>query len=258
MKLLKIIYNFFFHFVGLNLKIVFSLYNFPRFIKEIFIFKKKGGKINNYFPILYDYNDHAGNIKSHYFHQDLRVSSLLFKDKPSSHIDVGSRIDGFISSISIFMEVSVLDIRKLDIKKNNINFIQGDIMDEKFDLHKKFKSVSCLHTLEHFGLGRYSDDINPQGYLIGFKNLYNLLDKGGKLYLSFPISSTSRIEFNAHRVFHFKDIFNWITKLNISDLKLISFDLIDDNSKLLINQDLDNILNHINFGCGIYTFKKLQ
>ena len=257
MKILKSIYNLLFHFLGINLKVLLSLYNLPRFIKEIFIFKKKGGKINNIFPILYDYNDDAGNIRNHYFHQDLRVSSLLFKDRPSNHIDVGSRIDGFISSISIFMEVSVLDIRKLDLQKNNINFIQGDIMDHKFNSDQKFKSVSCLHTLEHFGLGRYNDKINPEGYLVGFKNLYSLLDNGGKMYVSFPISSVRRIEFNAHRVFHYKDILNWITKLNINDLKLISFDLIDDNSKLHINQDLDKVLNYINFGCGIYTFKKL-
>ena len=127
MKILKSIYNLLFHFLGINLKVLLSLYNLPRFIKEIFIFKKKGGKINNIFPILYDYNDNAGNIKNHYFHQDLRVSSLLFKDRPSNHIDVGSRIDGFISSISIFMEVSVLDIRKLDLKKNNINFIKSKV-----------------------------------------------------------------------------------------------------------------------------------
>ena len=68
----------------------------------------------------------------------------------------------------IFMKVDVLDIRNLDINKKNINFIKGDLMDPKFTPNKKYKSISCLHTIEHFGLGRYGDKINPNGHIIGF------------------------------------------------------------------------------------------
>mgnify|MGYP000382217343 CR=1 FL=1 len=39
-------------------------------------------------------------------------------------------------------------------------------------------SVSCLHALEHFGLGRYGAPICYDGYFIGFKNITNLLDTG--------------------------------------------------------------------------------
>ena len=127
------------------------------------------------------------------------------------------------------MKVDVLDIRNLNINKKNINFIKGDLMDPKFALNKKYKSISCLHTIEHFGLGRYGDKINPNGHIIGFQNIYKLLDNDASLYLSFPVSNISRIEFNAHRVFNINDIFEWIKQLSIKDLKLISFDLIDDN-----------------------------
>ena len=258
MKLLKKIYNFFFHFIGLNLKTFFALYKFPKMVKELIIFKKKGGKVDNLFPILYDYNDSAGSIKSHYFHQDIRVSSLIYFNKPSNHLDIGGRIDGFISNLSIFMKVDVLDIRNLDINKKNINFIKGDLMDPKFALNKKYKSISCLHTIEHFGLGRYGDKINPNGHIIGFQNIYKLLDNDASLYLSFPVSNISRIEFNAHRVFNINDIFEWIKQLSIKDLKLISFDLIDDNSELFENQNINLISKNINFGCGIYHFKKID
>ena len=257
MKLLKAIYNFFFHLLGIDLKILFSLYKLPKMLKEYFIFKKKGGKIDKFFPILYDYNESAGSIKSHYFHQDIRVSSLIYSKIPANHLDVGSRIDGFISILSIFMKVEILDIRKLNLNKKNINFIQGDLMDPKFSLNKKYKSISCLHTIEHFGLGRYGDKINPNGHLIGFKNLYKLLDSHASLYISFPVSSISRTEFNAHRIFKIKDIFDWIDKLEIKDLKLISFDFIDDNSKIFENQNINSLNAHINFGCGIYHFKKI-
>ena len=53
---------------------------------------------------------------------------MIYQNSPPNHLDVGGRIDGFISNISIFMKVNVLDIRQLNINKKNINFIQGDIM----------------------------------------------------------------------------------------------------------------------------------
>jgi len=54
--------------------------------------------------------------------------------------------------------------------------------------------------MEHFGLGRYGDPVNYDGYLLGLNNLYQILKIGGKLYFSVPIGP-QRIEFDAHRVF---------------------------------------------------------
>ena len=224
--------------------------------KDSYIFKKKDGIISNFFPILYDYKDSAGSVKGHYFHQDLRVSSLIYKSRVKKHLDVGGRIDGFISSISIFTHVDVLDIRDLKINKKNIKFINGDFMDKNFYENNKYQSISCLHTIEHLGLGRYGDQINPKGHLIGFYNLYKILDKNGNLYISFPVSNNPRVEFNAHRIFEPKEILNWIIDLKIFDLKLVSFDLIDDNSNLIENCDIQAINNNLDFGCGIYHFKK--
>lgn len=83
-----------------------------------------------------------------------------------------------------------------------------------------------------------------------------MLDRNGLLYVSFPVASKTKIEFNAHRIFNYLEIFNWIKELDIQDLELISFDLIDDNSNFLENQNINKINFSINFGCGIYTFKK--
>ena len=85
-----------------------------------------------------------------------------------------------------------------------------------------------------------------------------VLDDNASLYISFPVSNISRTEFNAHRVFTVKDIFEWIENLNINNLKLISFDLIDDDSQIFENQDVNFVDKKINFGCGIYHFKKIN
>lgn len=61
-------------------------------------------------------------------------------------------------------------------------------------------SLSCLHAIEHFGLGRYGDPIDPHGYERGIANMAQLLKPDGRIYLSTPIGQ-QRVEFNAHRVF---------------------------------------------------------
>ena len=112
--------------------------------------------------------------------------------------------------------------------------------------------MSCLHAIEHFGLGRYGDRIDPEGHLKGFSNLVKILAKNGTLYISFPISNKPRIEFNAHRVFHPNEIFEW----DCSDkLEMIRFDYVDDEG-VLINNKYPTDIDDIYYGCGIYTFYK--
>ena len=60
-------------------------------------------------------------------------------------------------------------------------------MTEENQLSEVCDSISCLHALEHFGLGRYNDPLDPNGHLKGFNNMVKMLKRGGKLYISFPI-----------------------------------------------------------------------
>jgi len=73
-------------------------------------------------------------------------------------------------------------------------------MDDNLNLINYCDSISCLHALEHFGLGRYGDRIDYQGHLLGWNNIYKILKRGGNFIFSVPIG-IQRIEFNAHRVF---------------------------------------------------------
>src|SRR5205085_9848443 len=59
--------------------------------------------------------------------------------------------------------------------------------------------LSCLHALEHVGVGRYGDQVNPDGFNQGLANLARLLRPNGLLYLSVPIGMP-RVEFNAQAV----------------------------------------------------------
>lgn len=118
-------------------------------------------------------------------------------------------------------------------------------------------SISCLHALEHFGLGRYGDPIDPMGHERGLKNIVGALSCGGRLYISFPISNQPRVGFNAHRVFEP----TWILNLQFiaNSLSLLRFDMVDDGGDIKMHMDPYRLSNEqLKYGCGIYTFEKIS
>lgn len=151
-------------------------------------------------PCLNDRFDGGGVAAGQYFHQDLLVAQWIFDAKPQRHVDVGSRVDGFIAHVASFRSIDVLDIRPVSSSAAGINFFERNIMDVDESWDGCSDSVSCLHTIEHFGLGRYGDPLDPDGWRKGWSNLVRMVRPGGSVYLSTMIGP-QRIEFDAHRVF---------------------------------------------------------
>lgn len=205
--------------------------------------------------ILDDFFDQAGTAKGHYFHQDLLVASLIYQNNPTRHIDIGSRIDGFVAHVATFRPIEILDVRKLEsVGHDNMLFTQANLMDENAIKSESADSISCLHAIEHFGLGRYGDPVDPNGHLKGFKNIIKMLKPGGRLYISFPISKSNQVHFNAHRVFHPHDILTWAEERE--KLKIERFDYVDDQGYLHNEIDLFKENIDVRYGCGIYTILK--
>lgn len=218
-------------------------------------FIDKGGEISRLMPILYDYTDQAGLATGDYFHQDLLVASMIYEAKPERHIDVGSRIDGFVAHVAAFRPIEIIDVRALqDTSHKNIKFLQTDLMKEDHGLDEIADSVSCLHAIEHFGLGRYTDPITPNGHLLGFTNLVRMLKPGGRLYISFPIGHQTEVCFNAHRIFDPKEVLSWPTAG--ARLELIRFDYVDKAGALHLNVSLPTGEKLSKCSCGIYVFLK--
>ncbi len=110
--------------------------------------------------------------------------------------------------------------------------------------------------MEHFGLGRYGDPVNYDGYLLGLNNLYQILKIGGKLYFSVPIGP-QRIEFDAHRVFSL----SYLLELFYGKYKIDHFSFVDDQgdlheSVLITESNKQNNFNCV-YGCGIFEMTKL-
>lgn len=241
--------------LGFDPRKIISYRFYVRFRKERSAWLRQGGKIDRNYMILSDYFDAAGTAKGHYFHQDLLVARLIYEHNPKRHIDIASRVDGFVAHVASFREVEVLDVRNL--KKSvhqNIKFRQADLMYPQ-NLGTT-DSLSCLHAIEHFGLGRYGDPIDIDGFHKGVSNLVNLISFGGRLYISFPIGKADEVHFNAHRIFSPNSILRHrsIEKY----MKLIRFDYVDDEGDLHLDTDIKVVDIETKYGCGIYTFEKVK
>ncbi|MCC5828159.1 MAG: DUF268 domain-containing protein [Phycisphaeraceae bacterium] len=200
------------------------------------------GKVN---PQLYDATAQSGHIRGHYFHQDLLVARRIHQSGPRRHLDVGSRIDGFVAHVAAFRPIQVIDIRPLESKVPNITFLQADMMAPLPEqLRACCDSLSCLHTLEHFGLGRYGDPLIADGYLMGLENLHTMLESRGRLYLSVPIGPL-RVEFNAHRVFSIE----FLLELFRDRFDIDRFSYVDDAGDLHEDVSWDDAAAGNNFGC---------
>jgi len=206
-------------------------------------------------PCLGDRFFPSGAASGHYFFQDLTVARKIFERRPERHVDIGSRVDGFVAHVASFRDIEVFDIRPLALEVPSIIFRQADLMRVDDTLKNYCDSLSCLHALEHFGLGRYGDPVDLYGHVKGFNTLRDVLKPGGTLYLSVPIGP-ERVDFNACRVFDIKTIL----KLAEPYFELKEFAYVDDEGAFHPRVELtpervgDNC--GCDYGCGIFEFRR--
>lgn len=172
------------------------------------------------YPIFRDRYGQAGVVGA-YFWQDLWAARLIAKNNPKRHFDIGSRIDGFIAHLLTFREdIFLIDVRPLDHSIPGVSFQQADATNLIGIPDESIESISALCSLEHFGLGRFGDPIDPDGWIKALKSIERTLSPNGHAYISVPIGY-EHLEFNAHRVFYAETIIN-----ALSSLKLVEFSTI--------------------------------
>jgi len=208
------------------------------------------------YPIMVDKFAPSGFTKNPYFQQDLLVAQQIFANKPLKHVDIGSRVDGFVAHVATYRDIEIFDIRPLNAVVKNVSFVQADLMQPDEKLTEYTDSISSLHAIEHFGLGRYNDPIDAFGHIKALDNIYKILKPRGRFYFSTPIGS-QRVEFNAHRVFSV----NYLLSLFVNKYEIIRFSYIDDLGVLYddVSLESENANNNFNcvFGCGIFELIKL-
>lgn len=205
------------------------------------------------YPMLTERYSEAGRMSGFYFYQDLLIAQRIYKNKPLKHVDIGSRTDGFVAHVAAFREIELFDIRPQKSKIKNILFKQADLMILPEGMVNYCDSISSLHAIEHFGLGRYGDNVDYYGHIKAIDNIHKILKKGGKFYFSVPIGK-QRIEFNAHRVFNL----TYLLKLLNNKFKLDHFSYVNDEGNLLfenVKLDNDSVKNNYNCNSGTAIFE---
>ncbi len=205
-------------------------------------------------PCLQDWGQEGGSINNEYFWQDLLVAQAIHRANPKHHVDVGSRLDGFVAHLASFRSLEVFDVRPLQSAIPQVTFSQRDLMQEVPEAY--CDSLSCLHALEHFGLGRYGDPIDPLGYEKGLANLARLLQPGGTLYLSTPIGR-ERVSFNANWVFDSRQLLALTAR---GRLELQSLTVITPKGQVTLVEDPQQSLDQLayqEYQLGLFELRKL-
>jgi Caenorhabditis protein of unknown function, DUF268 len=235
-------------------ELLHSLPEIPAFAKNLVEYNRRNNRpafkpsLRHINPILSDHKAQAGE-SGQYFHQDLWAARKIFSRRPESHVDVGSRLDGFVAHLLVFMPVTFVDIRAIDDPVAGLTFVRDDATTLAGFENDSLPSISSLHAAEHFGLGRYGDPIDPDACFRFMSALARVLQPGGRLYFSVPIGR-ERLEFNAHRVFGVETTLD-----SFAGLSLCSLSTIDDNGRL--HEDVDPAcVPRFELGCGLFEFTK--
>lgn len=201
-------------------------------------------------PIVKDKYAYAGTI-GNYFWQDLWAARLVIKSKVKQHFDIGSRLDGFIAHLlAANIDVTMIDVREFPGEVENLN----TIVDDATSLHQipdeSIESMSALCSLEHFGLGRYGDPVDPEACFKCFNNIQKKLQKGGRLYISLPLGK-ERVEFNAHRVFYASTVVECFSSLELEEFSCTAEGEIEYNVDI---HKYDNDSHNGEYRYGLFSF----
>ena len=187
----------------------------------------------------------------HYIYHTAWAARILSKTKPKKHIDISSSLY-FSSIVSAFIPVDFYDYRPPELKLSNLSIGKVDLLSLPFK-NGSVSSLSCMHTVEHIGLGRYGDQLDPEGDIKAIKELIRVLSPSGSLLFVVPIGGKPKIIFNAHRIYIYQQILKYFSQLQLKEFKLIPEESADGG---LVNTPSKDLLDKQTYACGCFWFTK--
>lgn len=239
-----------------TIKNLIQTYKFKKSYRD---FRKsiKGGtrfelKWKDRYPCLNDNTSYTG-FDRHYIYHPAWAARIIEKIKPEIHIDISSTLY-FSSILSAFVPVKFYDFRPAELFLTGLESLKANLLNLNFT-DNSIASLSCMHTVEHIGLGRYGDPIDYNGDIKAMSELARVLTQGGNLLFVVPVGKKSIIQFNAHRIYTKEQI---VSQFNKFGLELVEFALIPEEEAdggLVINPSQD-LLSKQKYGCGCFYFTK--
>ena len=203
------------------------------------------------YKILFE-NTSDTQFEPHYLYHPAWAARVLAQTKPNLHVDISSTLN-FCSIVSAFIPVDFYDYRPANVFLSGLNSKHADLTQLHFNSNS-IPSLSCMHTVEHIGLGRYGDPIDYDGDLKAIEELKRVLAVDGNLLFVVPIGKPL-IAYNAHRIYAYKQIISYF-----EPLKLVEFSLVPDNFENIgiIKNASEIQADEQHWGCGCFWFKKPQ
>lgn len=181
-----------------------------------------------------------------YLHFNAWASRVLLQSRPAKHVDFGG-LTYFVGIMSALIPMEYYDIRPLNTAIPNLKTGVADLTRLPFpDEH--FESVSCLHTAEHVGMGRYGDELDVNGDLKAAKELCRVVKKGGQLIIVLPVGNP-RVCFNAHRIYSYQQVIDMFPGFELKEFTLF------DPPQYIVNANPERVKG-ITEGAGCFWFTK--
>jgi SAM-dependent methyltransferase len=201
------------------------------------------------YPCLDDKTTTTG-FDRHYIYHCAWAARVLASAHPALHTDISSSLY-FCSIASAFFPIRFYDYRAVGLRLSNLSTGVSDLLGLPFG-NDSIPSLSCMHVVEHIGLGRYGDPLDPDGDLKAIAELKRVLAPGGSLLFVVPVGRP-RIMFNAHRIYSYRQIVEYFSELELKQFALIPDDPQDGD---LVYDATEEMANAQTYGCGCFWLKK--
>ena len=203
---------------------------------------------NDLFPCLND-NTNETSFDAHYIYHPAWAARIIRDINPEFHIDISSTLH-FSTILSAFIPVNFYDYRPANLILDNLKSGKANLTNLFFD-DNSVSCISCMHTVEHIGLGRYGDELDPEGDIKAINELKRICQRSGNILFVVPVGKPV-LRFNAHRIYSTEMIINYF-----NGFELLNFSLVTDEGTFVSPCSL-SLANEQAYGCGCFWFRKTE
>ena len=238
-------------FIKRSLSKVIFFGTFPFIIRSYLRYVTKDTKkrfpipFSSVMPCLFE-NIPYTRFDTHYVYHTAWAARKVEEIKAKEHVDISSSLY-FSSIVSAFKPVRFYDFRPAKLNLSNLVSAPANLLHLPFDTNS-IESLSCMHTVEHVGLGRYGDTVDPEGDLLAAKELSRVVAKNGNLLFVVPVGKP-RIQFNAHRIYSYEMVINMFPVFTIKEFSLIPDNALETG---MIYHAKKELVAKQSYGCGCF------
>lgn len=185
----------------------------------------------------------------HYVYHTAWAARVLVKTRPTVHIDISSHLY-FVALVSAFVPIRFYDYRPADLRLPGLETAPADLLALPFE-DGSVASLSCMHVVEHVGLGRYGDPLDPDGDLKAIRELKRVVRPGGDLLFVVPVGRP-KLMFNAHRIYSHGQVIEQFHDFTLAEFALIR----EQGPEGLVVGATAAMADAERYACGCFWFKR--